>query len=258
MLVKRHESRDPAERESAGRTLFITHLDSFVTEAQLQRCFSQGFGPVDKVMLKSVEKRAPKSEQRADNVHVYVNFAQVTFQAAESCEKALAAATGRIVGEAVLPLPPGELKTHMKLAKEGFYRDASTLREEIDTWMANYDAKMDEKRALARESGKVDEDGFVKIVKGITRTPDGIVMRSAARPPKNVGVFEEAVKGRRDPITQGDKRKKKKTDKEKTDFYRFQLRESRRAEILDHRKRQAEDAVTVERMRKSKRFKASS
>merc|ERR1712060_1025852 len=67
-LVKRHESRDAEERAVAGRTLFVTHLDNFVTEAQLTRCFTAGFGPVEKVVIKSVEKKASKAEQRADGV----------------------------------------------------------------------------------------------------------------------------------------------------------------------------------------------
>ena len=46
LLVKKHEARDPAEKESAPRTLFVTHLDTFATEAQLQKSFSS-FGAVE-------------------------------------------------------------------------------------------------------------------------------------------------------------------------------------------------------------------
>merc|ERR1719284_1979315 len=84
LLVKRHEGRTPEEQALNGRTLFVTHLDNFVTEAQLSRSFSSAFGPVEKVELKSVEKKAPKAELRADHVHVYVNFARIVFSEAAS------------------------------------------------------------------------------------------------------------------------------------------------------------------------------
>merc|ERR1719469_1244214 len=70
------------------------------------------------------------------------------------------------------------------------------------------------------------------------------------------GAFHEPIKGARDPITQGDRRKRKKRAKEKPDFYRFQQREKRREDIMGHRKRAAEDTEKVERMRLTKRFKA--
>lgn len=193
LLVKRHESRDPAEREVAKRTLFVTHLDNFVTEVQLQRCFANAFGPVEKVELKLVEKKAPKAELRADNVCVHVNFARVVFREASSLEKALETATGRVAGSAVLPLPGGELKECLRASKT-LYRDPVELRKEIDEWMATYDQKEEEKRRLAQEMA-VDDDGFTKVVSGITRTSDGLTIRSAARPSAKMGAFAEPVKG---------------------------------------------------------------
>ena len=47
LLVKKHEARDPAEKESAARTLFVTHLDTFASELQLKQSFSQLAGPVE-------------------------------------------------------------------------------------------------------------------------------------------------------------------------------------------------------------------
>ena len=38
---------------------------------------------------------------------------------------------------------------------------------------------------------------------------------------------------------------------EMPDFYRFQLREKRREEIIDHRKRKAKDLETVKQMKKA-------
>jgi len=262
LLVKRHTSRDPAEQDEAERTLFVTHLDNFVTEAQLQRCFSSAFGPVQKVELKSSEKKAPKVEQRADGVRLHVNFARVVFKESASVSKALEASDGRISSAAVLPLPGSTLKEEMKASKS-LYRDAGELRQEIDEWMAGYDSREEEKRRLARESALVDEDGFVKVVTGITRAPDGeFAIRSAKKPGLTTGAFAEPIAGAPGDIASTgdgvlDRRKRKKKDRERPDFYRFQQREKRREEIQEHRKRVAEDTEKVQRMRKTKRFKAA-
>jgi len=233
----------------------VSHLDNFITEAQLSRSFGN-FGPVEKVELKSTEKRAPKVEQRADHVRLHVNYARIIFQDAASLDKALEAANGRIASAAVLSLPGGTLKEQMK-ADKALYRDAAELRHEIDEWMAAYDAREDEKRRQLRESAMVDDDGFQKVVSGITRTADGFAIRSAKRPSLRTGAFAEPISGSAPDSAEGDRRKKKKKDRERPDFYKFQQREQRRNEIIDVRKRKAEDAEKVERMRKTKRFKAA-
>lgn len=257
LLVKKHEARDPAEKESAHRTLFVTHLDGFVTEPQLQRCFS-GFGPVEKVELKSVEKKAGKAELRADHIVNYVVFARVVFKDASAMQKALDAATGRIAAHAVLPPPAPMLKEQLKQSRE-MYRDPIELRREIDAWMASYDERQQEKKRIAQETA-VDEDGFTKVVSGITRTADGLTVRGARMNSVTTGAFAEAVYGSKESLTgdssAGAQGKKKKKSKEMLDFYKFQQREQRRSELIDHRKRHSEDVETVKLMRKSKRFKS--
>merc|ERR1712217_59797 len=102
----------------------------------------------------------------------------------------------------------------------------------------------------------VDDDGFTKVRSGITRTDDGTAIRSAKRPSLKVGAFSEPIRGGQDPaLTADDKKKKKK--REQLDFYRFQLREKRREDIIDHRKRKAEDVEKVEYMKKKNKFKAA-
>jgi len=254
LLVKRHVARDPEERAAASRTLFVTHLDNFATEAQLSRCFSSGFGPVEKVEIKTVEKRAPRAEQRADGVRLHVIFARVIFKEDASVEKALQAATGRIAAS-VFPAPPSELREQLRAGREA-YRDSGDLRREVDAWMANYDEREDEKRRAARESA-VDDDGFTKVVSGITRTDDGLTIRAARRPDLKTGAFAEPIKSVHATSTDlGVGPKKKKKSRQQPDFYRFQLREKKREEILDHRKRKAEDTEKVEYMKKKKKFKA--
>lgn len=249
LLVKRHKC-GPGEEHAEGRSLFVTHLDNFVTEKQLSRCFSRAFGAVEKVELKSTPKKAPKAEQRADHVKLWVNFARVVFSEAESLEKALAAANGRIVGTAVLPLPESELD---RISKDEDYRDPVELKKEVDAWLANFDREEAEKKRLARQSAVVDDDGFTKVVSGTSRTADGFAIRAAARPALKTGAFSEPLTIIGEQGKQSERlgrNSKKKKNKEMPDFYRFQMREQRHREIVDHRKRKVEDEEKVYRLKK--------
>mmetsp|Transcript_43965 Transcript_43965/g.82151 ORF Transcript_43965/g.82151 Transcript_43965/m.82151 type:complete len:289 (-) Transcript_43965:14-880(-) len=250
LLVKRHDARDPAEKDSAPRTLFVTHLDTFTTETHLQKCFS-AFGPLEKVEVKSVQKKAPKVEQRADHVRLHVVFARVVFKEVQNLRKALDAATGLVSSHAVLPPPAPLLKEHLR-AKKSLYPDPVQLRQEVDDWMAGYDERQEEKKRLAKET-QVDDDGFTKVVSGITRTPDGLTIRGARRPSLKTGAFAESMAHASDAGQVPNQRRKK--SKEMPDFYRFQVREKRREELIDHRKRNTKDLETVKQMKKAKRFK---
>merc|ERR1712072_719748 len=101
--------------------------------------------------------------------------------------------------------------------------DSAELKREVDAWMAKYDREEEEKKRLARESALVDEDGFQKVVSGLTRTADGFSIRAAKRPGLKTGAFAEPVgaSALQDLETVG---KKKKKSKEMPDFYRFQMR----------------------------------
>merc|ERR1711865_715277 len=115
----------------------------------------------------------------------------------------------------------------------------------------------EEKKRLARESAVVDEDGFTKVVSGTTRTKDGFAIKAAKRPALKTGAFAEPVGGMRgDPEKEG-KKKKKNKNKELPDFYRFQQRESKRQEIVDHRKRKVEDEETVYRLKKQQKVRTA-
>lgn len=253
LLVKRHNVLESAETGTADRTLFVTHLDNFVTDAQLLKCFMSGFGPVEKVELKSVEKKALRAGQRADHIHIHVNFARIIFKDAASLEKAIGAATGKTFGTTILPPPVGQLKEQLQMGRD-LYRDPVELRREVDEWMVNYDELEEEKKKRMREN-TVDDDGFTKVVSGITRTSDGVVIRAAKRPSANTGAFAEPIKGAQDPAAREWSTKKRVY--EHPDFYRFQLRENRRQELVGHRKQNEVDMEKVLHLRKAKRFKGA-
>ena len=60
---------------------------------------------------------------------------------------------------------------------------------------------------------QVDEDGFTKVISGITRTPDGLTIRGAPRPKMKTGAFAEALtSGSTSGAMMGGKKKKKNKD----------------------------------------------
>ena len=115
--------------------------------------------------------------------------------------------------------------------------------------MAQYDERQEESRRRARET-QVDDDGFTKVVSGITRTPDGLTIRGARRPSLKTGAFGESMASAVSTEHASSSQKKKKT-KEMPDFYRFQVREKRREELIDFRKRNRKDLETVKQMKKA-------
>merc|ERR1739844_627997 len=97
---------------------------------------------------------------------------------------------------------------------------------------------------------------------------DGFSIRAAKRPELKTGAFSEPIKGVQvstdgadgalrdaDGVNASGKKKKKR---EMPDFYRFQLREKKREELNDHRKRKAQDAEQVYYMKKKLKFKTDS
>eukprot|EP00405_Crypthecodinium_cohnii_P022058 CAMPEP_0206480722 /NCGR_PEP_ID=MMETSP0324_2-20121206/37602_1 /ASSEMBLY_ACC=CAM_ASM_000836 /TAXON_ID=2866 /ORGANISM="Crypthecodinium cohnii, Strain Seligo" /LENGTH=288 /DNA_ID=CAMNT_0053957841 /DNA_START=26 /DNA_END=892 /DNA_ORIENTATION=+ len=255
LLVKRHASREAADIDSGqGNILFVTHLDNFVTEGLLQKCFSS-FGKILNVEIKSSEKKAPRAELRADHVKLHVNFARIVFSDAASVDAVLNSADGRISSSTQLGLPLSTLKAEVKAAKS-FYRKPAELQQEIDEWMANFDAREEEKQRQLEQEALVDEDGFQKVVSRVTKS-DGFSIRSAPKPGLKVGAFSEPISGVK-ALSEGkkDRRTKKKKEREKVDFYKFQQREQRMQEVVQMRKDKKHDEEKVEQMRKAKRFKS--
>jgi len=236
-------------------------LDSFVSEAQLKRCFADGFGAVERIEYKAVEKKPQKADLKTDKVLLHVIYARIIFKESISLKKALAAATGH-VAPSVLPSLGSELKETLK-DQRSLYKDPAALRKEVDTFMANWDQRKEQQARDARENA-VDEDGFTKVVSGVNRSSDGLVIRAARKMSLPTGAFAEPINGGdaiKDPEAEAAERKgsgtrlrkRKKTKMEHPDFYRFQQREAKMKELAEYRKRKIEDKEKVEEVRHLKK-----
>lgn len=115
----------------------------------------------------------------------------------------------------------GELARSVAAALEDFNRAEQELREE-----------------LKRQTQLVDDDGFTMVVGAHRKTKAGILGKQR---------FAQTVLA--------DQAKNKLKKKEKEDFYRFQLREKKKAEMTELLQKFKQDQEKVLAMREKKRFR---
>lgn len=136
---------------------------------------------------------------------------------------------GEGVQERVPPLGTEWLKAHNKLS----YPPRELLEQSVDAFFEVYNRKEKEAADLARRlRSEPDEDGFVTVTKG-----------SRAAPARR----DEAEEARRKML---EKEQKKKD--EMGNFYRFQLRERKKAEQAELIKKFDEDRRKVQAMRQKR------
>lgn len=137
---------------------------------------------------------------------------------------------GSGVQEKVPALGSQWLRAHNKLA----YPPAEILQQSVDAFFAVYNRKEKEAHELTKRlRNEPDEDGFVTVTRGSART-------APARK-------DEAEEARRKML----EREQKKKD-ELTNFYRFQLREKKKAEQAELIRKFDEDRQKVWAMRQNR------
>ncbi|KAF3761087.1 hypothetical protein M406DRAFT_267766 [Cryphonectria parasitica EP155] len=137
---------------------------------------------------------------------------------------------GEGVQEKVPPLGSHWLSTHNKLA----YPPQELLQQSVDAFFTLYNRKEKEAAELAKRlRNEPDEDGFVTVTKGSSR----------AAPAR----LDEAEEARRKML---EKEQRKKD--EMGNFYRFQLRERKKAEQAELIKKFEEDRKKVQAMRQKR------
>ncbi|KAL1918593.1 uncharacterized protein VTP21DRAFT_2615 [Calcarisporiella thermophila] len=115
---------------------------------------------------------------------------------------------------------------------------ASVLQSQVDAFMKKFtEDEYEKERKLAELHNQPDEDGFITVTRKSRRNTntDGTVTVTAARP--------EEIK---------DLKPKKK---ELKDFYRFQIREAKRDQLVQLRKKFEEDKKRIESLKANRRFK---
>lgn len=133
--------------------------------------------------------------------------------------------------------PLGALYLRKKYRQQIY--DTGELSESVSSALADFNrAEQESKEELQRSTQLVDEDGFTLVVGSHRKTKAGILGKQK---------FAQ---------TEGSERALKKLKKkEKEDFYRFQLREKKKAEMNDLLQKFKHDQERVQQMRERKRFR---
>lgn len=136
---------------------------------------------------------------------------------------------GEGVQEKVAPLGSQWLRAHNKLS----YPPVEILQQSVDAFFAVFNRKEKEAAELAKRlRNEPDEDGFVTVTRGSRTAP-------ARR--------DEAEEARKKMLEREQKKKE-----ELTNFYRFQLRERKKAEQAELVKQFEEDRRKVQAMRQKR------
>ncbi|XP_071438701.1 ribosomal RNA-processing protein 7 homolog A [Hetaerina americana] len=238
LFVKEHSVREVTESKPPHRTLFVLNVPPYCTQKSLKEAFSErnGFSVKAVHFHKKPTSADPDVEQssffRKPQVQGF-KVAYVVFESAAGLKAALASTAEPIL----LSTPQNPVLTGCeKWAAEynSNIADSQKLQEEIDTFMANYDAEQEEEKRKEKEE-TADEEGWVTVTKR-GRKPGFSRKESLHR----------KVMGRE---------RQKRSRKELLNFYTFQIRESKMKHIAELRQKFEEDKKRIAALKQARRFK---
>mmetsp|Transcript_7705 Transcript_7705/g.26049 ORF Transcript_7705/g.26049 Transcript_7705/m.26049 type:complete len:251 (-) Transcript_7705:48-800(-) len=218
LYVKLHRSKKAGEEALPGdRTLFVANAT--MEEEELRSVFEQ-FGSVEAITTSDKKKKLFRGRDRRSEA-AGGGTAHVVFKQRSACEAVLKSCS---------PLRLEEEDETGKTGLKAWMHDhrsknmaEDSLQAHVDACMAAFDSRTEAERA-ARKNKVVDEDGFELV----TYKRKNLVEETAP-PPKKA--------------------------KELQDFYRFQIREKKREQLVALRNKFEADKKRVEAMKTRRQFK---
>lgn len=218
IFIKKHTVHKTDDSKPLGRTLFVLNIPPYATEDSVKHVFSVA-GVVQSVVLCEGDDHGFKT-------------GYIVFKKSSSLSRAWR----------LKKLPPLSSDEHPVLVGlQKYIRDYNNsivdpaqLQKEVDTFMAEYDKKLEAEKQNAKGQN-VDEDGWTVVTKK----------------GRNPGLSrKESVESK---IAQ--KLQKKQKKKRLENFYTFQVRESKMNHIVKLREKFEEDKKRIEAFKKSRKFK---
>ncbi|KAJ3173785.1 Ribosomal RNA-processing protein 7 [Geranomyces variabilis] len=256
LFIRAHEPRKPDPSLPAGRTLFIANVPTDATTAHFARLFRR-CGVVERVAWGGGGGGVGVTTR--DGVRRTGGHAHVVFKQHDAVENAVGMKSRARVWSAesvvdedndndddVDPAKAAAKKTTLLsgLAKylAGHYAarpTLATLAAETNSTLAAFeDAERAARAAIESARNVPDADGFVTVVRGRGRKG----MNSDGQ-----GASVTAARAE-------DLKKLKPKKKELVDFYRFQLRENKRNQLADLRRKFEDDKQKIAALRANRRF----
>ncbi|KAJ3103833.1 Ribosomal RNA-processing protein 7 A [Phlyctochytrium planicorne] len=237
LLFRLHTTKaSDADRFPKGRTLFLTNVPSDASERHFKRLFRR-CGRVERVVF------AKRGE--GATVGMSGGQAHVVFFEEEAAQRALhMKARKRNWSDALVEGTEDEEETAPYLGQgmEKWVAQYAAerprledLEKSVNKYMEEFEEMEAEKeRALAARRNQPDEDGFILVTKGAGRK---------GKAASDVAVEKGAKKNKKTQVV---------------DFYRFQMREGKRNQLAELRKKFEEDKARIEEMKARRKFKPNS
>ena len=250
LFVKRHATSDA----TSGRTLFVCNVGSGDAAPDVEACFGR-FGEVESVAL----SRAGRTR-----------FARVVFHDTSAVSRVTSAAS-RLLGEAGDGGAKRATRSRKRVQEEGAvvaeheddFRSSRQGRDSLEALaappprvelaakvqrlLAEFDAaEANETRRIEESRKAVDDDGFTLVT---------YKKASNARDPAVVGAASASASASSKRGHAKRSRSKKKKPQELKNFYRNQIRESKREQLAELRERFEQDKQRVARLREQRKFK---
>ncbi|KAJ3158878.1 Ribosomal RNA-processing protein 7 [Geranomyces michiganensis] len=246
LFIRAHEPRKPDPKLPAGRTLFVANVPTDATTAHFARLFRR-CGSVERVAW---DNAGSAGTLGFEGVKRTGGHAHVVFEQHDAVENAVGmkararvwssepAADAENTDGSTATAPIKGLAKYLA-AHYAARPTLATLAAETDSTLAAFeDAERAARAAIESARNVPDEDGFVTVVRG--RGRKGM---------NSDGQGASVTAARADDL-----KKLKPKKKELVDFYRFQLRENKRNQLADLRRKFEEDKQKIAALRASRRF----
>ncbi|KAI8615354.1 ribosomal RNA-processing protein 7-domain-containing protein [Chytriomyces sp. MP71] len=219
---------------NSSATLFVANLPSDASEAHVRRLFRR-CGAIAAVRF------GTGLRQRRSTAHV-------DFEDDDSVQRCLEMRRRRRVWSDEVEdedIGEGAAAARMSVGMEKWVQTfianhppLTSLEAQVNKYMKQYDDMIDARqRELTRRRAEPDEDGFILV---------------GGAPKPKIGDDGLPIAG---TVGAGANRKRKAKKTERVDFYRFQMRESKRNQLAELRSKFEEDKKRIEKLKASRRFK---
>ncbi|GBN18633.1 Ribosomal RNA-processing protein 7 A [Araneus ventricosus] len=237
LFIKKHEGQ--SEIKPDNRTLYIVNVPQFFNKKCLKNLFSE-YGPIERVYI---HMRPTSGEEASQNSSFFCRppskvgckVAYIVYKRPAALNKILKCAD---IKAKELPL----CLFHSDVGKNKWtqqynntFVDQKLLKEEIRSFLEEFDSKIEEEKQKEKESAEPDDEGWVTITKSSKKS----------KIPRIESVNKKII----------DKRNAAQSKLTLMKFYKNQLRDEKMEEILELRKKFEKDKARIAMMRNNRKFK---
>jgi ribosomal RNA-processing protein 7 len=237
VYIQKYRSEKKSSDKPVGKTLAVLNIPPYATEESIERVFSIA-GQVEKVMLIDSYKNEHKTKYQVKSEFFNeprpfkFQIAFIVYKKSESLDLIFRCKELPPLSTAENPLLTGIAKWTDQYNKRMV--NVEEMQEEINEYMKHYDKVKKAEEMQGDE--EVDDDGWVTV----------------GKKGNNAGFKQkESVISKLEKKLQ-DQRKKTKN---LSNFYSFELRESKKQQLIDLRKKFNDDKTKMHSMKQNRKFK---